>query len=93
MVGVNQPQIHRLTSRAVNIPGDQHDFPKHPEKVLPKFAPHSREYFEDRINKFMVYVSLMKLYHEYVIFILFPYTFEGRTSTWYFALTVGSITS
>jgi hypothetical protein len=35
----------------------------------------------------------MKVEHEEVVCRLFPYTFEGEASTWYFSLTTGSITS
>jgi hypothetical protein len=35
----------------------------------------------------------MKVQHEDVVCRLFPYTFDNSASTWYFNLTVGSITS
>jgi hypothetical protein len=35
----------------------------------------------------------MNVQHEDMVFRLFPYTFENSTSTWYFNLPVGSITS
>jgi hypothetical protein len=35
----------------------------------------------------------MSIQHEDVFYKLFPYTFENSASTWYFNLTIGSITS
>jgi len=35
----------------------------------------------------------MNIQHEYVVWIIFPYTFKNLASTWYFNLSVGSITS
>jgi hypothetical protein len=35
----------------------------------------------------------MKVQHEDVVCRMFPYTFENSSSTWYFNLPVGSITS
>jgi hypothetical protein len=57
------------------------------------FNPDNRESLEDQINKFMLSLSLMKVEEEHVVCSIFPYTFEGRESTWYFSLTTGSITN
>ena len=35
----------------------------------------------------------MNVQHEYLVCMIFPYTFENSASTWYFNLPVGSITS
>jgi hypothetical protein len=35
----------------------------------------------------------MNVQHEDVVCQIFPYTFENSTSTWYFNLPIGSITS
>ena len=75
------------------VPGNQHPLPKHPEKLLPKFNPEQKELEEDHVKKFMLAVRLLHIEHEDVVCRLFPYTFEGKASTWYFSLTVGSITS
>jgi hypothetical protein len=48
---------------------------------------------EDHIKKFILAIRLMNVQHEDVVCRLFPYTFENSTSTWYFNLPVGSITS
>ena len=37
--------------------------------------------------------GVLDVEHEDVVCRLFPYTFEGKASTWYFSLTAGSITS
>ena len=48
---------------------------------------------EDHIKTFMQTIKLRNVIHEYVVCRLFPYTFEGKASTWYFSLEVGSIPS
>jgi hypothetical protein len=87
------PIIPWRTLGAVNVPGNQHDLPKNPDKWLPKFNPESRETLDDHINKFMLVVNLRSVEHEDVVCRLFPYTFEGEASTWYFSLQANSITN
>ena len=82
-----------LAQDAVVVPGDQHPLPKHPEKLFPKFNPELKEPAEDHVKKFMLAVRLLDVEHEDVVCRLFPYTFEGKASTWYFSLTTGSITN
>jgi hypothetical protein len=91
MAGV--PRTPWRTLGAVNVPGNQHDLPKNPDKWLPKFNPESRETPDDHINKFMLVVNLRSVEHEDVVCRLFPYTFEGEASTWYFSLQANSITN
>jgi hypothetical protein len=75
MDGVHQPRRPWLIGQEVNVPGDQHDFPKHPEKFFPNLTLDNRESPEDHINKFMLSLSLMRVEEEYVVCRLFPYTF------------------
>ena len=94
MAAANPPNpMPWMGQDAVAVPGVQHPLPKHPEKVLPKFNPDSKEPTEDHVKKFMLAVRLLDVEHEDVVCRLFPYTFEGKASTWYFSLTAGSITS
>ena len=96
MAGVNaNPNANMpwMDQDAVAVPGIQHPLPKHPEKLLPKFNPESNEPAEDHVKKFMLAVRLLDVEHEDVVCRIFPYTFEGKASTWYFSLTAGSITS
>ena len=41
----------------------------------------------------MFSLRLMDVQHEYVVCRLFPYTFVGQASTWFFSLAVGAIAS
>jgi len=41
----------------------------------------------------MLVEQLMNVQHKYLVCKFFPYTFEGKASTWYFTLAQGSITS
>jgi hypothetical protein len=67
--------------------------PKNPEKWLPKFDPDSKQIAEDHIKKFMLAIRLCNVEHEDVVCRLFPYTFEGNASTWYFAQQPHTIVS
>jgi hypothetical protein len=85
MENQNNPARPWLDQDVVAVPGAQHPLPKHPEKWLLKFDPDSKQIAEDHIKKFMLVVRLHNVEHEDVVYRLFPYTFEGNASTWYFA--------
>jgi hypothetical protein len=82
-----------LARDALALPGRLHHFPRHPKKLLPKFDPETSSLPKDHIKKFILAIRLMNVQHEDVVCILFPYTFDNLTSTWYFNLPVGSINS
>lgn len=82
-----------LDQDVVVVPGLQHALPEHPEKILPNFSPDRKDYTDDHINTFMLVVKLMNVKFECIVCGLFPYTFEGRASTWYFPLAQCSITT
>ena len=48
---------------------------------------------EDHIKYFMQAIRLSNVIHEDMVCRLFPYTFKGKASTWYFALESSSIPS
>jgi hypothetical protein len=85
MENQNNPARPWLDQDVVVVPGAQHPLPKHPEKWLPKFDPDSKQIVEDHIKKFMLAIRLRNVEHEDVVCRLFPYTFEGNASTWYFS--------
>ena len=93
MANQNNPARPWLDQDAVAVPGPQHPLPKHPEKWLTKFDPDSKRTTEDHIMKFMLDIRLRNVEHEDVVCRLFPYTFEGNASTWYFAQQPHTITS
>jgi ribonuclease HI len=93
MENQNNPARPWLDQDAVAVPGAQHPLPKHPEKWLPKFDPDSKQIAEDHIKKFMLAIRLRNVEHEDVVCRLFPYTFEGNASTWYFAQQPHTIAS
>jgi hypothetical protein len=82
-----------LSRDSLVILGKLHHFPRHPEKLLPKFDPETFGFLEDHIKKFILEILLTNVQHEYLLCIFFPYTFENSTSTWYFNLLIGSINS
>jgi hypothetical protein len=59
MANVNKPAQPWLAQDAVAVPGMQHDLPKHPERLLPKFDPDKREPPEDHINTFILVIRLI----------------------------------
>jgi hypothetical protein len=67
--------------------------PKHSEKWLPKFNLDSKQIAEDHTKKFMLAIRFRSVEHEDVVCRLFPYTFEGNASTWYFAQQLHTIVS
>ena len=75
------------------MPRLQHNLPKHPDKLLPKFDPDDKGLAENHIDKFILVVQTMNFQHEDVVCQLFPLTFEGKDAVWYFSLTQGFITS
>jgi ribonuclease HI len=89
----NNPARPWLDQDAVAVPGPQHPLPKHPEKWLTKFDPDSKRTAEDHIMKFMLDIRLRNVEHEDVVYRLFPYTFDGNASTWYFSQQPHTITS
>jgi hypothetical protein len=93
MANQNNPARPWLDQDAVAVPGAQHPLPKHPEKWLPKFDPDSKQIAEDHIKKFMLAIRLRNVEHEDVVCRLFPYTFEGNASTWYFSQQPHTIVS
>ena len=58
-----------------------HNLPKNPEKVLPKFDPWKGVSAEDHLQNFYLALNLLKFDHEYVVCILFQYTFEPKASS------------
>jgi hypothetical protein len=93
MANQNNPARPWLDQDVVAVPRPQHPLPKHPEKWLTKFDPDSKWTAEDHIMKFMLDIRLHNVEHEDVVCRLFPYTFEGNASTWYFAQQPRTITS
>jgi hypothetical protein len=93
MANQNNPARPWLDQDVVAVPGAEHPLPKHPEKWLPKFDPDEKQIAEDHIKKFMLAIRLRNVEHEDVVCRLFPYTFEGNASTWYFAQQPHTIVS
>jgi hypothetical protein len=92
-MGENQNVIPPWMSQgALNLPGPMHEFPKHPERLLPKFDPDKACSPEDHVKNLFLATRLLDVCYEDVVCRLFPYTFENKASTWYFNLPVGSIT-
>jgi ribonuclease HI len=93
MANQNKPARPWLDQDVVDVPGAQHPLPKHLEKWLPKFDPDSKQIAEDHIKKFMLAIRLRNVEHEDIVCRLFPYTFEGNASIWYFSQQPHTIVS
>jgi hypothetical protein len=92
---VNKNNLSRpwLDQDVVAVPRPQHPLPKHLEKWLPKFDPYSKQSTEDHIQIFMLAIRLWSVENKDVVCKLFPYTFEGNASTWYFSQQPQTIVS
>lgn len=86
----NRPWI---AADAIAILGAQYPLPKHTKNLLPKFDPDNDVTPKDHIKIFILSLRIMDVEHKYAVFRLFPYIFVDKASTWFFSLTVGSITS
>jgi hypothetical protein len=93
MENQNNPSRPWLDQDVVVVPRQEHPLPKHLEKWLPKFDPYLKQSTEDHIKKFMLVAILWNVKQEDVVFRLFPYTFEGNPSTWYFSQQPHTIVS
>ena len=82
-----------LAVDVIGVPGAQQSFPKYPKKLLPKFDLDNGVTPEGHIKQFMLSLRLLDVQHEDVVYRLFPYTFVGQASTWFFSLAAGSIAS
>ena len=78
VVDANQPTWKAIMP--FNLVAPLHDLPKHPERVLPKFGPIKSISAEDHLKSLYPALNLLNVEHEYVVSILFPYTFEHKAS-------------
>jgi hypothetical protein len=85
MANQNSPSRPWLDQYVVAVPGPQHPLPKHFEKWLPKFDSDLKQSTEDHIKKFMLVVRIQNVEYKDIVCRLFPSTFEGSASTWYFS--------
>ena len=76
-----------LQCGVVAIPGLQHNLPKHPDKLLPKFDLDDKVVADKVLDKFILAIQTMNVQHEDVVCRLFPLTFKGKATVWYFSLT------
>jgi hypothetical protein len=77
---------------ALNLAGELHEMPRKFDKILLKFDPDKPGSLEGHVNNFFLTIHFLGVEHNDIICRLFPYTFLGKSSTWYFNLPVGSIT-
>lgn len=69
-----------------------HNLPKRSNFLLPKYDLDFPGPPKDHIKEFILSIRLMNVQHEDVVCRIFPYTFENKVLTWYFNLSIGSIT-
>ena len=63
---------------AVAVPSVQHQLPKHPDQILPKFDLDNKEPTENHVEKIILAVQNMNVQHEDVVFCLFPLNLKVR---------------
>jgi hypothetical protein len=77
----------------VSVPSVQHPLTRNPHKFLLKYEPNYNDLGYDHIKWFILALRQKSVQHEDVVYRLFPYTFEGKSSTWYFSQQPQSIKS
>jgi len=82
-----------LSEGALNLAKPLHEIPRKPKKFLPKFNPDKPCSLEDHIKSLFLATCLLFVRYEYVVCRIFPYTFAGKATTWYFILPLDYITS
>ena len=87
------PKQPWLTIIALSIPSPPNPLPTHLEETPPKFDPDKDILPEDHIKQFMLPLNLMNVQHEDVVCRLFYFNFQGKASSWFFSLSLRSITS
>ena len=81
---VDQPTWRARTP--LNLATPLHDFPKHPDRMLPKFDLGKGISTEDHLKSFFLALELLNIEHEYVVCRLFLHNFEPKTISWFFSL-------
>ena len=76
----------------LNLAAPFHDFPKHPEKYLPKFDPGKGISIKDHLQSYYLALEFLDVQHEDIVCRIFPHTFEAKASAWFFSLQANSIT-
>ena len=89
MAGVNQPAWRARTP--LNLAAPLHDLPKNPKKVLPKFDHGNGVSVEDHLHSFYLALNILNVEHEDFVCRIFQYTFEPKSTQWYFSLQANSI--
>lgn len=97
-LGVNPPSSPFQASwwRARNIIfvlGLVHDLPRHSKKYTTKFDLERKESAEEHLLRYTIALEALQVQHEDVSSNLFSYSLEGKSSSLFFNLVVGSITS
>lgn len=69
-----------------SLPNNHHGVPRHPKKLLSKFYPNKNTKVEDHINDFYMHLWMLGVRYDDVACRFFPFTIEGRESTWYHRL-------
>ena len=91
LVNSNKPAWRAISP--LNLDALLHEFPKHPERALPKFDLGKGISVKDHLQSY--YLSLERLYvqNEDVVWGIFPHTFQAKVVAWFFSLQANSITN
>lgn len=76
---------------SLNLASIMHDFRWHPKKILSDFDLDKSITLKYHIESLYLALCLMNVQHEYVMCLLFPFTFENKVATRYYTLPVALI--
>ena len=76
---------------ALNLHGPLDELPRKVVAILPNFDGEGNITTLEHIRKYESVLRLLDIQHEYVVCTLFPFTFEGKVSNWYYVLPINTI--
>ena len=76
---------------ALKLHGPLHELPRKEVSFLPKFDGEGNITTLEHIRKYEFVLRLLDITYEDVVCRLFPFTFEGKVSDWYFVLPIHTI--
>ena len=79
------------SNTTLNLHGPLHELPREAVAFLPKFDDEGNITTLEHIRKYESILCFLDITYEDVVCRLFPFTFEGKVSDWYFVLPIHTI--
>ena len=79
------------SNMTLSLQGPLHEIPRKTISFLPKFNSEGNITTLEHIRKYEFVLHLLDIQYEDIICNLFPFTFEGKVSKWYYVLPINTI--